>query len=552
MVTPEGCVPCQKITYTGLERVWFLMFFQNPLLIDDVIQGFDDLFDINHPLFCWLYRASFCWSAIKDEVHRIPEQVEATRAAQTLGIEVQPSNSENLYPSGEDDIPDRSLLFRLLFLSAAQNLARITQQPLERIGTLFGSVVDTGTIRKPAMNFFGFQISMVANLNDNQPSETWNNDRVFGRGQALFLVRSVSSQDSKELKAAGYRFANPERILPLFANDMEMTQAQASRHLQQMQRNAAGERALAPGVHLACLVIRPELRRGLGILVKKEARNVLPTTQLPMSKLEPWHERFILRLDGFTLAQCVEQLHIDYNGQDERQREFAAQMLRAVVDLRTQVDHPMFARAVLSATPLEAPSGIPGESSPLHPAVILAFRILLDIHPAIPLNREFMFQPWRFFACQQRVYQGYPHHGAFVHHMRQEIQSLSRNDVPAARQSAMARAQKNFHRLSRTAMNRIRFDSSRWTLPSTSTFTLNRFRSHPGDRNVNAASIVSTGIDEAPIHIYEMLRTRPTVLTRSDHNDISPLDNPTYVDILMKSLAQARSPSGMVRVEPSF
>ena len=529
-------------------------------------QGFDNLFDINHPVFCWLYRASFCWSAIQDMVRRVPEQIEAIKAGQVFGAERQPSNTDDVNSMVEEGNPaDRSLLFRLLFLKAANNLARLVQQPLEKMGTLYSGVIDIGTMRRPSTKLLCFDIPLDVDINDDGDLELWGDiGRTFARGQALFLIRSVSDQESKKLKAAGYRFADPDYILRPFSNDLEMTKSQGSRHLEYMQACSEGERALAPGVHVACFMVRPVLHSGLGILVKQQARNVLPTTQLPIPKLEPWHEEFILRLDGYTLEECCEQLNVDYNSDDARTREFAAHLLKAMVDLRTQIDHPLLPRAILSARPMEVPSGVPGESSPLNSAVIIAFRLMLHLHPNldddsrnIPVHRDYIFQSWRFFACQQRVYRGYPHHGAFVRHMRQEIRALKMDDVPEARQSAIIRAQNSLRRLSRTAIYKVRrSETSRtrsgWTLPSSSMIPLRRLRSRTANQNVNTASTIPAEGTGDDLHIYDMLRTRPGVQTRPDNNDRAALDVPTYADILMRTLAQDRGPGGMIRVQPSF
>lgn len=530
-------------------------------------QGFNNLFDVNHPIFCWLYRASFCWTAIKDAFPRIPAEIEAIRESQRGDPELQAPSTYHPDSSHEEgSFPDHTLLFKLLFLIAAKDLAGMIQQPLEKIGNLFAGVLDTGTVRKPTrMKWLCKGMAIRDHNYHNYVDQETGRNRIFGRGQAMFLVRTVSSQESKELQAAGYRFAAPARILRSFASNMGITIGEAKKFLGQMQRYSAGERAYAPGVHLACFMVRPEFSRGLGILVHEEAKNVLPTAQLPMSKLEPWQLNFLLRMHNFTLEECVEQLQADYHGcNDERERTFALQLLRGLTDLRNQINHPMLAKALLCANPLEAPSGIPGETSPLNPALIIAFRIMLDIYPSSYISSEYLFCSWRFFACLQRVYKGYPHHGAFVHHMRRQYVSLRRDDVPEARESALEKARREFQRFSRTAFDKMRFDGSRgsnkWTIPSSSTFTLNRWRSSTAEgkqsvnRNVHETSNMSIETAAGPsVDILEMLRSRPSFEAPVD-NDVAPLDTKTYADVLMKIVAQDRGVGlrAMNRIDPSF
>lgn len=514
---------------------------------------------MNNPIFCWMYRASFCWSAIQDAIPRIPAQIKAVRAVRTAGPESQAPITA-VTASEDENPPDQSLLFRLLLFVAANDLASMIHQPIGKIGTLFGGVLDIGTVRKPTKKFLWFFKGPSAQniIDRSHPDEEAHGNRTFGRGQALFLVRSVSTKESMELRAAGYRFVAPTKILSAFAKNLEITKPEALKHLQQMRRSSDGERVLAPGVHLACFLIRPEFHRGLGILVNQQARNVLPTTQLPIPKLEPWHTHFLRRMRNFTLEECYEQLNAESNNVNERERTFAAQLLRALVDLRTQVDHPMLAKALLCVDPVESPSGMPGESSALNLAVIIAFRLMLDVHPNTPLKPGFMFQPWRFFVCQQRVYIGYPHHGAFVHHMRREIESLRRDDVPAAKQSAVARAQQSLRRLSRTAVDSMRHETStgsrRWTLPSSSNFTLNRFRrsnakgKRPANRNIDPTPEGA----EVEMDLLEMLSTSPTHKTTTN-NDVAPLDKKTYAEVLMGIVAADRGKErAMNRIGPSF
>lgn len=523
-------------------------------------QGFGDLFDINNPIFCWMFRASFCWSAIEDAIPRIPAQIKAVRAVRTAGPESQAPIAAVTASEDDENPPDQSLLFRLLFFIAANDLASMIHQPIGKIGTLFSGVLDIGTVRKNTKKFWVFKGPTAQSITDrDHPDEEAHSNRTFGRGQALFLVRSVSSQESMELEAAGYRFVTPTKILSTFANNLEITKPEAVKQLEQMRLYSAGERVLAPGVHLACFLVRPEFHRGLGILVNQQARNILPTTQLPIPKLERWHQNFLRRMRNFTLEECYEQLNAESNNVNERERTFAAQLLRAVVDLRTQVDHPMLAKSRLCADPVESPSGIPGESSALIPAVIIAFRLMLDVHPGTPLKPGFMFQPWRFFVCQQRVYLGYPHHGAFVHHMRREIESLRRDDVPAAKRSAVA---KSLRRLSRTAADSSRHDTStgsrRWTLPSSDSFTLDRFRrstadrKRPANRNIDPAPATNDEAAEMRMDLLEMLSTGPSRQATTD-NDVAPLDKQTYAEVLMGVIAADRGRERAInRIGPSF
>lgn len=509
------------------------------------IEGFDELFDINHQLFCWLYRASFCWFAVKDAVPSVRAQVRAMRIGQSSQNQAP---STDLTASNEDErVPDYILLFRLLFFLAASDLASMTQQPLEKIGTLFGGVLDTGTIRKSNRRYWFFNKPTARNLdNHGQLDEESQNNRIFGRGQALFLVRSVNTQEAKELKATGYRFAAPAKVVSALASNMEITKAEALKHFQQMQVYSEGEKALEPGVHLAAFFIRPEFQRGLGILVHQKARNVLPTTQLPITRLEPWHLEFLRRMDKLTLAECLARLHTEWDSFEEEERTFAAQLLNGMTELRNQLDHPMLTEALLHAHPLEAPSGTPGEASPSDAATIIVFRVMMDVFPVIPVKAGFQFQPWRFFACQQRVYSGYPHHRAFVQQMRRDLESVRWDATPMAKESFMEKARKLLtNRLHYPSLRRLHHAASqwkkekRWTISSSSGLTHardTRERTVPGNSD---GRTVSTCSNEMPIGIEEMLRSGPSFQAQNNI-DVAPLDPKTFADVLVTMLVRDR------------
>lgn len=530
------------------------------------MQGFNNLFDVNHPIFCWLYRASFCWTALKDSFPRMPAEIEAMR--ESLRIQASAS-TDPTSSSVQEKLPDRSLLFKLLFLTGANDLADVIDQPVDKVGHLFAGVLDTGTVRKPARKKWFFKRAGVRGhnkINDVVDPEA-GFSRIFGRGQAMFLVRTVSEEERMELQAAGYRFAPPERILGSFAKNMEIDRGEARKFLGKMQNDSGGERVYARGVHIACFMVRPEFSRGLGILVPEDARNVLPTTQLPIAKLEPWHIEFLYRMHNFTLEECCEQLLVDSRDSiDEDERVFSLHLLRGITDLRNQINHPLFAKAQLLANPLEGPSGIPGETSQLQYSTIIAFRIMLDIYPNTYISDNYLFVSWRFFACMQRVYRGYPHHGGFMHHIRRQCNVLRRHDDLEARESALRRVRGSFNRLSRNAYGTLRFDalgaSYRWGIPSSSTFTLGGWRSSitEGMRSINRSghetSDISTPETESTgpsVDILEMLRSRPDFEAPID-SDVGTLDPSTYADILMMILAQdrGRRQRAMNRIDPSF
>lgn len=480
---------------------------------------------------------------MKDTVPSIREQIKAIRAY--LSSQPKPRTRRTNLTSSAEEIshPDPSMLFRLLFLRAANDMASMIRQPLDKVGTLFSGVIDIGTIRKPTRKYWFFRTNNIVHVDEEN-----TDNRVFGRGQALFLVRRVNVEESHELKAAGYRFVPASRVVGLIANSLEITKEETTKHLGKMRSSLEEERALAPGVHLACFIIRPQFQRGLGILVHERAKNVLPATQLPIYKLEPWHLDFLRPMNNLTLTQCFNRIQAGLEGFNERESSFATQLLKGMTDLVEYVGHPLLPEALLLAHPLDAPSGIPGETSPLNPATIIGFRIMIDVHPTRGLRSGFQFQPWRFFAAQQRVYKGFPHQGAFVHQMRKDIASLRLENVRKARESMIAKARQSFHRLSYNPLDSA--ISNQRYVPSSS--AVNSIRTGSGIGETGSVEATPGTPVEPLMGMLSFLRTAPRIVP-ADEMDRVPLDFTTYADRLMEVLVRDRgSERAMVSIGPSF
>ena len=132
-------------------------------------KSFDEVFDVDHPVFCWIFRASRCWQSVADLLPTIRTHL--------LGNESSFSDIWKLYSAAKDD--------NYSFLSA------LIQVPFENIGMLYGSIMRTGTLKKHAQ---WKQLQAMRKPNKLDKAGSGQSSTVFGRGQLLFLVRRVNTR----------------------------------------------------------------------------------------------------------------------------------------------------------------------------------------------------------------------------------------------------------------------------------------------------------------------------------------------------------------------
>lgn len=327
---------------------------------------------------------------------------------------------------------DYSLLFKELFCIAAQELATLIQQPLEKIGVLFEGIMATGTVRKPARKWIFNKVVAQNNLNDNvevhiEAAEKGKANIIFGRGQLLFVVRHADRADSIQMQASGYRFASISNVIDTLARSMEVTKEELLPYLENFQRYSEEDRLLEPGIHLAFFALRPLFHRGFQVLVRQTAKNLLPTQKLPWSRIEKSHFELFSQMDNWTITMCCERLRDQFFGSSEKEVQLAEELLVGITTLAQQIEKPFFQEARLIARPFKIPCQVSSTSHGLEFAVAFAFRIVVDAHQYSTVNQNFIFAPSRFFLCQQHVYKNSPDNAAFARRMHRELAALAQN-----------------------------------------------------------------------------------------------------------------------------
>ena len=371
---------------------------------------------MGHPVFCWIYRASRCWYGVSDLLPGMRSHLRNVKSCKG-------SRYRHRTGSMDDSTGDYSALFKKLYCVAAKDLADIVQLPLEDIGVLDGTIMNTGTLSKSARLKLLHGLSTRYNELDN--AEKGRPPMIFGRGQLLFLVRRASRSQALRLQSTGYRFATISNVAELLARSMEVTKEELLPQLKRMRDHSVTERLLEPGVHLGCFALRPVIHRGFDVLVRKDGSNMLPTSKLANSKLEQWQIEVLHRMDNWTVAMCCEKLRSGSLFADPEQQQFSRQLLESLTDLAGRVDSGFFEDARLVATPLRAPCDVSNRNSSSQEAFMVAFRVITDAHQPSSFNDRYEFASLRFFLCQQHAYRDCADNAVFARRIHREFAAMA-------------------------------------------------------------------------------------------------------------------------------
>ena len=372
----------------------------------------NEVFDVSHPVFCWIFKASRCWEYVTEVLPVIRIHINNNGLCS--------SDSRSISSASRDE--DYARTFKELFCVAASDIANLLQVPLGDVGLLHGSVMCTGTLTKDRIwkNYWS-----LWKQNRIDHAEKGLSPTLFGRGQLLFLTRRINRFEAGHFQALGYRFANVSNVVEFLARSMEVPQAELRPHLEDMRRHSEGEYFLEPGVHLACFALRPVLQRGFDIIVRKDFDYMLPTVQLSNSKLEHWQLEILQNMNNWTVATCRERLQGMLLFVKHPEQMFARQLFDAITALASEIDSPFFQDARLVARPLLTPASYFKGGQSQQQAQLLAFRIIADNHEFSSSYEDYKLVPSRFFLVQQHAYMNSKDNDIFGRRILQEFAAIA-------------------------------------------------------------------------------------------------------------------------------
>ena len=319
------------------------------------------------------------------------------------------------------------MLFKELFLVAANELANTIQEPLANLGVLFDDIISTGTVKRSKYGASIFKTSLNSSIRDATSAGKDDDPITYGRGQVLFAVRQVTKLESMRLQASGHRFASISNIIDLLARSMEVTTQELGVCLAQMCSYAGAERILEPGVHVGCFALRPLIHRGFEILVEKKAKNMLPTIPLQLGTLEQWQLDMLIQMKNWTVSNCMEQLPTLSFRSSLKEQKFASQLLDGLATLIARMNTPFFQDARLVASPFEVPCRLDASGS--GQASLISFRILTSVHERKAIGDSFEFASLRFFFCQQHTYKDSKDNQIFARKLHREFSGVAEHPL---------------------------------------------------------------------------------------------------------------------------
>jgi hypothetical protein len=365
-------------------------------------QSLDDVFSVSHPVFLWIFNVARNWNAVSNLLPSMRKHVYRAGLKRRLGSKFENS----LLNDHGTPIEDYSLIFRELFCVAAGDLAHDLHEPLEKLGVLYDEITVTGQ-----------HAVKGAKRAEGASADLDLEGLAGGKGQLLFLVRSVNGREAEHLQTSGYCFAEPSHVIPLWAASFKVGPKLLSRRIDIMRQYAAEDRMLDPGVHLAIFAIRASLgtgRHGFDVLARKDVPNQLPTMQFPFNTLEDWQVDYLNTMDSMTMAAIIKKLFdARRHSPSEREKHFAKQVFDTIEAIKDESQDSIFYDAKLIAHPIRAPCRGVSEHSPPGVATLITFRIVVPIHSRPP-GRRLIYVPLNFFKMQQQVYKNAPEHDVFA------------------------------------------------------------------------------------------------------------------------------------------
>lgn len=388
LVTSGGTLPNQKITSSYRE------------------QTANDTFGIAHPTFLWMFRTTHNWTSVKDLIGPMKIHLQRSGLRNRFGAEADAKlvNEQGM------PIQDYHLVFRELFCTAAADLADELHQPLDKVGVMFDEIIHTGRGSRSHNDSSGKAQSLTSDLErDGKELET------LSSGQLLFLVREADRQEAEHLQATGYRFALPTNVIPILSGTFQVAGQELLRQLENMREYVKSDQILDPGIHLAFFAVKASIGAGFDVLARRDARNQLPTIQLPFDTLESWQLDYLRNMEGSNVSTCLNLLRkaSESTATTEKERLFASRLFTCLEALRNQIGDPIFNDACLMAQPVYAPCRGHTEDSRPGRATLISFKLILPVGSRAP-GPKLDFVPLSFFKMQQLVFKNAADHAVFA------------------------------------------------------------------------------------------------------------------------------------------
>lgn len=282
------------------------------------------------------------------------------------------------------------VVFRELFCLAAAALGNRLHEDLASVGLLWDEILPTGSGPKRSHE----RVDAEEGLGSQQE---------YVPGSLIVLVRRVNTDsEAQRLISSGHCFADIRQVCDIIRSSMQIQSTDFEAKLRDMASYATEQNRVTPGVHLGFFAIRPRVKLGFEVLVRKGARHALPSTALPIKRFEPWQAEFLKQLHDLTVTKLLHSLGEGNSIRSPRETKFALQLGDAIQALRRFVQEPFFEDATFSPTIVRL-------SSRQAETFMIAFRLVIPVH-SVPSSPNCELVPLGFFRMRQvaeRFQQGF-------------------------------------------------------------------------------------------------------------------------------------------------
>ncbi|KAK8134864.1 FAD dependent oxidoreductase-domain-containing protein [Apiospora sp. TS-2023a] len=412
LVTPDGLLPSEKVTDTYIERTH------------------DDVFNVANPLFHWMYRVSRNWAGVSSMIDNMADHLAHLPRNRKDG-------RARLIDEDGQLVDNYDVVFRELFCLAAQGLAEKTREQLANVGILWDEILPTGALAprpvSPSVKDRPKSGTPTEKSMEDaaEKGEGWRSRHEYSRGSLMFLVRRLDRpRDVEKLEAAGYRFADVNQVSHIISSSMQIKAQNVDSKLMDMAAFAEEKTMMEPGVHMGFFGVQARVGGGFDIVVRRGARNLLPTVQMSEDPMESWQLDLIRQLDGLRVTTLCSNMKASERVSPALSL-FASKISKSIELLRALVKNPIFDEATLTARVVQVPCRAPFGSSSANSCTMISLRVVIPIHVNVS-SPHCDLMPLSFFKVQQLVYKDSPQHIDFARSIHRELAPIVNARNPQA------------------------------------------------------------------------------------------------------------------------
>jgi hypothetical protein len=306
-----------------------------------------------------------------------------------------------------EDTLDGSLnfapIFKQLFCVAAQQLANLTHEPLEKLGCLFEEPLETGAAPvAPQPRIGGRPLSAKGFKNGPDAENGISSPPMGAKGKYFFLHRQISKGEAARFAALGYRFATVGQIAEPLAKSMQVHRDRLVSRIERMKLSASPGHLLPPGVHLGCFMLRPSMYKSFDVLVPAVSQNQLPYVTMQSGDLSEDQFAELQRFDDLSVSEILRVL-VNKSNTSQIGEEIRWQLYNTFVKLVDVLgDYDTMMQAKFSAKAFRIPCRQTDTAVCSRSCTLLTVRVLRSIHAA-PTKKELTYVPLSFFSAQQQT-----------------------------------------------------------------------------------------------------------------------------------------------------